>query len=76
MERVLLAVQYAGQQSFKITFSYSFALQLWGLLLNSPLLVSVQTFQPPIVNSEMVILYIITGDVHQYIDHFLIPLDP
>ena len=60
------AVYYTSTQSSIITF----------FLIGWSIKSSVPTFQPPIVIAEGIILCIIIGDVHKFIDHCLIPLDP
>ena len=63
-------VYYASPQSCMITFSYSFAQQLWELLLNLIgwfIKLSIQMFQPLIIINRM--LCIIIGNLHQFINH-------
>ncbi len=75
----LFNVYYTSPQSFIITFSYWLNSQLWGhnqfRLVGSLSLVS-KHFNQLLQSTEEVILYDIIGDVHQFIGHYLIPLDP
>ncbi len=67
---------YTSPQSFIITFSYSLTLGTSVKLIVCFIKLSDQTFQPLILRSERVILRYIIGNVHQFIGHCLIPLDP
>ena len=70
-EREQWAVHYTSPQSFMITFSH------WGLLIGGFMKLSVQTFQPLIlIYRRGKFVCIIIEDVHKFIDHCLIPLDP
>ena len=64
-----LSVYYTCPQCFMIMFSYYMVLKLWLLLLN---------FKFTICNlrAEWEFLCIIIGDVHKFISHCLISLDP
>ena len=59
-------------QSFIIPLSYLLAEQLWGLWF---IMLMVHTFQSQILSIEEEILYILIGDVYQFIGHCLISLD-
>ena len=77
-ERGHWTVYYTSPQSLIITISYPLALQPWtlGFLIVWLIYLSVETTQSLIASTEGVIMCIITGDVHQFIGHCFIPLDP
>ena len=56
-------VYYTSPQSFMTKFSYSLALQLWGLLISCFIKLNVQRFNHYFQSTEGVILCIISGDV-------------
>ena len=69
------AVYYTSPKRFLIRWLNSFGDFYW-LLIGGFIKLSVQTFQPLIVIYKSCNLYIIIGNVHQFIGHSLIPLDP
>ena len=79
LEQQKLSKPYCLNQKAIISL-LSFAWQLWfffyWILIGYLIKLCVQMFQPLRSSTEVVILFIIIGDVHHLNDHCLIPLDP
>ena len=69
---------YPSHQWFMMAFPYSLVNNFWDfyrILIDWLIKLGVQTFPPLFVIYSSIILFIIIGNVHQFIGHFLIPLN-